>query len=190
MTATTKTAPAMTHTHVNVGCGPHRAAEPWVNLDVIENDTTHPDIVVDGDRPLRQWKAKTVEAVYLGHVLEHIAWGDDLQAFLADVRRVLKDDGRVCVVGPDVYRAIERFKTGAEPWHIVVACLEGGTASPGLGEWPGARHHWNCTEARVVDALTVAGFSNVTPVPLNHQTLAGWPCVSYALWQMAVLASK
>src|SRR5690606_34485613 len=111
---------SVAQTLLNVGCGPHRADPPWINLDVVDNDTTHPDIVVDPDRPLKQWRAKTVDAVYLGHVLEHIPWAG-VQAFLTDVRRVLKVGGRLCVVGPDVHKAIEGYRTGAEPWHIVEA---------------------------------------------------------------------
>lgn len=178
-------------THLNIGSGPHNAPAPWINVDVVENDHIHPDIVVDPDRPLKQWKAKTVDAVYLGHVLEHIPW-PTLPGFLAEVRRVLKPDAPVCVVGPDVHRAIERYKKGSEPWHIVAACLEEGTISPGMGPdpWPGARHWWNCHEARVIQALECAGFNDVLGVHLDATTLAGWPCVSYAPWQLAVTATK
>ena len=187
--------PATTSDRVrlNLGCGPHRAPAPWLNLDCVETDDIRPDIIVDHEWPLKGWADGSVHEIYLGHVLEHVPW-DDLGRFLGEVRRVLAPDGRIAVVGPDVHRAIERFRQGGEPWSIVRACLEDGNPSPGLGPdpRPGGRHQWNCYEERVVKLLRAGGFSDVTPVPLpdGKAQLAGFPVVSFVGWQMAVIARR
>lgn len=185
---------------LNVGCGPFRAPEPWVNLDVHVSDSIRPDVVVeDPDRPLAGWGDGTVDRVYLGHVLEHIAW-PDVPEFLADIRRALHPDGEVCAVGPDVFRAIRRWRDGLDPegWQLIESILEGpwdrdyDTDGYGLIErlpaWPQARHQWNSYEKRVVVAFHLAGFSHAEGRPIDPDALGGWPLVAYTQWQCAVVA--
>lgn len=185
-------------TWLNVGCGPHRAPSPWINLDVHRGDGVDPDIVVaDSMRPCAEWDDQSVDRIYLGHVLEHVPT-DELPAFLADLTRALRPGGEIAVVGPDVLRSIERWHAGQEPWELVMSTLEGPdyypadgghhlAADPDAG-WRYCRHWWNCTEARVVHILNAAGFVDVTPCPLDGQHLGTWPVVAYAPWQMAVTA--
>ena len=92
------------------------------------------------------------------------------------------------VVGPDVERAINRYHLGLEPWSIVTATMEGEGSE--LGGWVGARHCWNCTEARVVGLLGRCGFVDVAAVPLEPSAVDGWPVVSLAPWQCAVSATR
>jgi len=181
--------------YLNVGCGPHRAPEPWINLDVHEGDGNYPDIVVeDASRPCAGWESDTVDRIYLGHVLEHIPV-DELPGFLADIHRVLKPDGEIAVVGPDVFRTIKLWKEGTEPWTMIDSVLEGPdfyAESPATssGGWRYARHWWNCHEERVVLILKEAGFVDVTPLSLDQRALRSWPVVGFAKWQCAVVASK
>src|SRR5690606_17814756 len=77
----------MTGLWLNVGCGTHRAPAPWVNIDVVDQGDTRPDVVVPAGTPL-PYEAGTVERVYLGHVLEHVPW-PNVAGFLAEIRRVL-----------------------------------------------------------------------------------------------------
>jgi len=191
----------MTGLCLNVGCGPHRAPEPWVNLDVHVGDGVEPDVQVDDPMfPLAGYPDGTVARVYLGHVLEHVEW-DMLPAFLADIARALRPGGELAVVGPDVFRVIEHWHAGRESWQLVESALEtpwpyaspdtdGETWSIGAG-WSGARHHWNCYEARVVWALrTVPELAEVEAVPVTPEALAGWPVVAHTQWQCAVRAVR
>lgn len=184
---------------LNVGCGPWRAPEPWINLDVHRGDGVEPDILVDdAARPCAGFADGSATHVYLGHVLEHVPW-DELPGFLADIARVLEPGGQVCVVGPDVIRTIEGWRAGRESWELVVSTLEGPDYFPADGGhvmvdpgggWRYARHWWNCTEGRVAKLLADHGFAEVTPIALEPESLAGWPVVGYAPWQCAVRAVK
>lgn len=163
---------------LNVGCGTHRAPDPWINLDVHADDDHRPDLVIDPADPFAAFDARSAERVYLGHVLEHVRWplvGD----LLACVRAVLAPGGLVLATGPDVYRTVTRWRDGAEPWDLVVSVLEhADEADPG---WPEAVHHWNCHETRLVGALTAAGFLDVAP----SVAFDGWPVVAWSEWQCA-----
>lgn len=167
---------------LNLGCGTHYA-EGWVNLDATEREGVIPDRIVDPADPFATFDPASADAVYLGHVLEHIPWAAIPRA-LAQVRAVLRAGGEVLVVGPDVWRTVNRWKAGQEPRSILEAVLEGDhDYLP--AEDPGT-HKWNCHEARVVGALERAGFVNVHAVRGDY--LGGWPVVGWADWQCAVFA--
>lgn len=174
---------------LNVGCGTHRAPAPWWNVDVVQSDkfNIHPDEVIPrGPLP---YADGSVTRVMLSHVLEHIDWGQPLLDFLGDVRRVLKPGGDVFAIGPDVFRTLERWKAGQEPWEIVDSNLEHARCREDIdGDWPEARHHWNCTEARMLLVIEAAGFTGVRPVAVPGPELAPWPVVGPAPWQCAVAA--
>jgi SAM-dependent methyltransferase len=176
---------------INIGCGPWYA-EDWVNLDVVKDPTYGivPDIVMDRFDEL-PFDDRSVTAVYMGHVLEHVRWDDRLQPYLAEVRRVLTPGGRVCVVGPDVRKGVKQWKRGDMPWDMLVdALFENEAGSPGMGMWEGHRHQWNCSEGRVIFALEAAGFMNVHGVALGSRELDFWPIVSRVDWQCAVIAQE
>lgn len=178
----------MTDVRVNVGCGPHRAPAPWINVDLVDEGDVHPDVVArEPLRPLAAWDAETVDAVYLGHVLEHVAW-DMVPVFLEHVVWRLRPGGRLCVVGPDVWRTIRGAARGEWPWSLVDEVVEAPQDRPGM-VGPGGRHQWNCSEARVAAALEAAGLA-ARPAAVDPQELAGWPVVSFAVWQCAVVAHK
>src|SRR5215471_2064517 len=54
---------------LNVGCGTHRAPEPWVNVDVIDNDEVHPDVIRQPGEPM-PFADGSAARVFAGHVLE------------------------------------------------------------------------------------------------------------------------
>jgi ubiquinone/menaquinone biosynthesis C-methylase UbiE len=160
-----------------------------VNIDTRRVEDTQPDVVVAAGDPL-PYEDRSAARVYLGHVLEHVPW-PHLPTFLAEVRRVL--DGDLLVVGPDSLRTLERWKAGLEPGWLVEAVLEHAAPVGGDGGWPEAAHHWNCHEARVVDALGRAGFEVtrsgcLTDLDVDGRVKAGWPITNPSPWQFAVAA--
>lgn len=176
---------------LNVGCGTHKAPEPWWNIDTVRRVgpdiaaavTVDPDQVIDPADPL-PFDDGSCERVFLSHVLEHIPW-EALPDFLRDVRRVAAAE--VLIVGPDCYRVIEAYKQGLEPWSIVQSVLEHKDYPDDMAAWPGAPHHWNCHEARVIEALNRTGWHAVSV--LDDADLAGWPVVAWnRRWQFAVMA--
>jgi len=164
------------------------------------NDETKPDVRVTPGEPY-PFDDNFFDAVYLGHVLEHIPW-KDVPSFLNDISRVAKPNAPILVVGPDVYKTIHRWKQDREPWFMVQSVLEHQGMNPKTEHsewWDGASHHWNCHEERVEELLTSMGFVGVTNVfdqipddpsgkswydPLNGIT---WPVVGKYYWQLALL---
>lgn len=183
--------------NVNVGCGPHRAPRPWVNLDVVSGGGIDPDHVVsDAMRPLADFVADSVGRVYLGHVLEHVRW-DDVPDFLVALLPAIRAGGQIAAVGPDVERIIQRWCQGFESWELVEAAMEGPWSRDFLtsghtlrrGEAPrlASRHEWNCTMARMVLAFNLAGLE-VRTTDVGWLASAGWPVVDHSVWQCSVIA--
>lgn len=166
---------------LNAGCGTHYA-EGWTNTDLVANANTEPDILVTLEDPF-PFPDDSAEQVYLGHVLEHCEWAK-VPAFLAEVRRVLQPGGELLATGPDVYRVIEHWRRGREPWALVVSAMEH-QELPGTSDWPNALHFWNCHEARLVAVIEQAGFVQVKPWV---DPPSGWPVVNWSHWQCAVSA--
>lgn len=185
---------------LNAGCGTHYA-QGWVNVDIWEDDNTKPDVRAEAGKPY-PFEDAYFDAIYLGHVIEHIDWSD-VPAFIMDMVRMAKPDAPILIVGPDVLKTIQLWKEGKEPWHMVLSTMEHQDVNwqPGREHewWDGATHHWNCHHERVVDMLEDLGLKDITDVyneiPNNpsgkqwHDPVTGitWPVVGKHHWQMAVL---
>jgi len=195
--------------YLNVGCGTHYATG-WVNTDVWEDHATKPDVLVESGKPY-PFEDNTFDAIFLGHVLEHMDWSE-VGGFLEDMNRIAKPDVPILAVGPDVYRTIKRWQKNQEPWSMVESVMEhqdvyGGytsfinsdayTATP-PDWWDGAAHHWNCHEDRMfsimssvftdcsvyTDKITCDGTMTSW---LDNENNITWPVVGYWHWQCAVL---
>jgi len=174
---------------LNIGCGEHYAPG-WTNTDLIHHPVAgiRPDIITPVGEPL-PFADGTASHIYVGHVLEHIPW-DDVHGFLLDIGRVATTGAIVCVVGPDVRRALNQWKAGnLNEATMLDAILENESSYQSAGMWPGARHQWNCHEARVLLALDHAGLAG-RPVPIDSAELDPWPVVSRIGWQFAILATN
>lgn len=173
---------------LNVGCGTHRAPAPWWNIDTVQRldaptgDTINPDQIINPDQPL-PFPDNSCDRILLSHVLEHVPW-EQVPTFLDDIHRLAT--GPVLLVGPDAYRCIHAYAAGQEPWYLLASVLEHKNYPPDMADWPGAPHHWNCHEARVVEALHRGGW---TTRPATDTDLSDWPVVAWnARWQFAVVA--
>jgi SAM-dependent methyltransferase len=186
---------------LNIGAGAHQP-DGWTSVE------PHPTYaaaiasnVIDG-LPV---DTGTVDRVLCQHVLEHVPWSD-VPRFLAEIRRVLRPDGQLLAVGPDVLRAIAGFHRGDGtcPWWLVLSTMEHDASSLGSEAFPAApagghtvdtgsadngfRHQWNCYQDRLEFALEHAGFA-VTAVDIASDPLDGWPLITRAEWQCAALGT-
>lgn len=186
---------------LNAGCGTHYA-QGWVNTDTWVTDDTKPDVRVGSGKPY-PFENNYFDAVFLGHVLEHIPW-KEVPTFLEDMKRVTKPGAPILVCGPDVRRTIKRWAQGQEPWEMVLSVMEHLDEEdhkvPGL-EWrDGAHHHWNCHHDRVWKLLEALNFSNLQDVfdaipkdpsgkNWRHNEI-NWPVVGHYHWHFAILCSN
>jgi len=154
---------------VNVGCGQHRA-EGWTNVD-LHRDGPQPDQI--GSVTSLPFATGCVDRVYCGHVLEHVA-PDDLADAVAEIRRVLADDGELVIVGPDMNLTAEH-----EPGMLAVAV--GGTR-----RWPGDEHQWAATGEMTLAFLAPCFDAQLVRIDELHPE---WPVVDrIVLWQFAIHA--
>lgn len=187
---------------LNAGCGTHYA-KGWVNTDTWITEDTKPDVKVEPGKPY-PFEDDYFDAVFLGHVLEHIPW-KEVPDFLYDMRRIAKPGAPFLICGPDVRKTIKRWALGQEPWEMVLSVMEHldveDTHVPGLEWWDGAHHHWNCHHDRVWKLLESCGFSNMTdafdiipknPIGKNWKDDNGinWPVVGHWHWHFAILCTN
>lgn len=182
---------------LNAGCGTHYA-QGWVNTDVWVSDTTIPDVQVIPGQPY-PFDDNTFDAVFMGHVIEHIPWNDVL-FFLQDMSRIAKPNAPMLIVGPDVFKTIKRWKDGKEPWYMVRSVMEhldmNYQPDRETEWWDGAHHHWNCHEERVETIIRNIGFTEIENVFDNipndangkswtdEKTGITWPVVGKYHWQL------
>ncbi len=90
---------------VNVGCGPRDAALPvyfrsWRQLRVDSDASVQPDICADLT-DLRPIPDNSADAIWASHCVEHL-YEHQVALALAEFRRVLRDNGFLCVIVPDL----------------------------------------------------------------------------------------
>jgi SAM-dependent methyltransferase len=188
---------------LNAGCGTHYA-KGWINCDVWESETTKPDIKVAPNQPY-PFPDETFDAIYLGHVLEHIDW-KQIPSFLQDMKRIAKPGAHILIVGPDIIKTIHRWANNQEPWEMVLSTMEhqefNWQPERQSEFWDGATHHWNCHHQRVWEILETAGFEELVDyydiIPndttrtswLEKETNIKWPVVAKWFWQFAIKCRK
>jgi hypothetical protein len=91
---------------VNVGCGPREGStlpahfNSWQQLRVDIDASVQPDIVADLT-DLSLIPDGSADAVWASHCVEHL-YQHQVTIALAEFRRVLREDGFVCVIVPDL----------------------------------------------------------------------------------------
>lgn len=158
---------------LNVGSGDHPAAAPWVNLDSFEG--LAPDVV--GDARDLPFDDESADAIYAGHLLEHLSLDEGVPQALGEFRRVLRPGGRLCVVGPCYERGLA---TGDD---VLVGLIETGGC-----RWEGDRHLWLSTGSAALAAIRQ---TFPAAVEIDAMTLGvEWPVAALVSWQFAVTAFK
>ena len=91
---------------VNVGCGPVGSAvlpayfNDWRQLRVDVDASVKPDVLADLT-DLSPIADGTADTVWAAHCIEHL-YENQVPIALAEFRRVLRDDGFVCIIVPDL----------------------------------------------------------------------------------------
>lgn len=172
--------------YLNLGCGAHVAPPPWVNVDCSYGTAgfpNFPDVICD-IRTL-PWHDDEVDAVYAGHVLEHLPM-DDVVPALREIRRVLKEDGRFFVVGPDFDRATTMAAAGLDDMRAAI--WPGAMDNEPWASWEGAGHQW-CATATNTLQLVRQIFRDAVELPITEVD-DFWPAPSRTeLWQFAIAAT-
>jgi hypothetical protein len=173
--------------HIQYGCG-FCAPPQWLNFDAsptlrlqklplvarlsIPERRRFPANVRYGDilRGLPV-KARSSEAVYCSHVLEHLSL-NDFRVALTNTRQLLAERGIFRLVVPDLRTAAERYLADSSGTAAVRFMTETilGTAerSRGVGgllrAWLGnSRHLWMWDYESLSEELTAAGFTGIRP---------------------------
>lgn len=159
---------------LNIGCGDFPAPDPWVNIDVVPTRNPPPDLVAD--LTLLPYDDESVDAIYAGHVLEHVPWSQVGTALL-EFHRVLKTDAELMIVGPDILDGLDSDENA-----LVDAIISGeNNGTPGF-------HAWTCFE-RLLLWKVRQFFFNAKRIGIGDVP-DRWPIVSRAVGQCAVGAIK
>lgn len=164
---------------LNVGAGDYPAPSPWVNCDSYNdpNGVVHPDIVCSVLELSAFVAPGSVDHLYCGHLLEHLA-PDDVEKALRQMAAVLAPTGKLCIVGPDYDRAL------ADP---SLSPAELALIRDGAHRWPGDEHRWVATEAITLEYVR-AVFPAAKPADLVTIDPI-WPCpFRWVTWQTCILA--
>lgn len=164
---------------LNVGCGNHYV-QGWTNMDVDSNDQVTPDIQASlADLPA---EIQDVTHVYLGHVLEHIAFGT-IAPMLTELWARCVPGAKIAIVGPDCDKAREMDRR-AQLWGIELNAI-----LHGAGRWANDVHLWESTPERLTVLLERSGVQSARVVDINDGALSEFPVTSRVAWQCALVAT-
>ena len=117
------------------------------------------------------------ERIYLGQMIEHLAFPRGVRACLHEAARALRTDGVCCLVTPD-WQAMKEKRL--PPDHF-------DHAATGMRRWPGDEHRWRPDRWRVHTEVS-RYFATVLPVNVMNLP-AEWPPGARDLWDCCVLAA-
>lgn len=147
---------------LELGSGRKRGKDGWTTVDLAGADIEHD---LRTGIPLEDG---TVDAIYTSHMLEHIPYRD-LIGFLAECRRVLKDEASLSVCVPDARRYIQAYIEGrnfCEPGKLYQpAVVDTGSLLDQVNyiAYMGGHHASLFDEENLVNTLKMAGFRDVKP---------------------------
>jgi len=145
---------------INLGSGPVKGKDKWINVDL-----HGADICCDLRKgiPLRK---NSVNKIYSSHMFEHIPF-KELEKFIAECYRVLKDGGELSVCVPnarfyiDCYLKNEDFKSEFE--MFAPAIVKTGSSIDQLNyiAYLDGLHHYMFDEENLINTLKLSPFKNV-----------------------------
>lgn len=164
---------------LNLGCGPYYV-RGWHNVDHGFPGYVDERVDLSGDLP---WPADSLDAVYAGHVLEHIS-EEDCVSLLSSLLVCARTGAEILVVGPDVEKASYLQQHG----YRLEISLE--SIIYGAGAWQGDVHLWKCTASKIEELLSTAGWSEVGEISMSDVSTF-WPIAfRHPQWQCVVHAVK
>lgn len=98
-------------TKINIGCGKSKF-QGWINID--GNILHHPDMWLDVRYGL-PFRSESIKVIYACHFFEHF-YLDKLRYIFIECRRVLRSDGGMRVVVPNLRSSIEAYQQGSMEW--------------------------------------------------------------------------
>jgi len=117
---------------VNVGCGKRNASalpayfDDWREVRVDVDPAVEPDVVADLT-DLSAIADASADAVWAAHCIEHL-YEHQVPSALAEFRRVLREDGFLCVIVPDL-QAVARY-VAADRLHEPLYTSPAGPVTP------------------------------------------------------------
>lgn len=164
---------------LNLGCG-DRYAEGWINVDWAGSPhRKDQEVDLTGDLP---WPDNSIQTIYLGHLLEHLAPGQ-CTALLARLHRCAMPSGTIMVVGPDVPTA--RLMAEAGTLDVTLDSL-----LYGAERWPGDRHLWESSAEGTMRLMRGAGWKEPHQGSVT-EAATYWPVADpRPKWQFAIWAIK
>lgn len=159
--------------------------EGWVNIDLYDVDAAPTVLGSIMEMPFR---SGVFERAYIGHVMEHLRYTDELQIMLLELRRVCAKGAEVVAVGPDVgkFNALYQQRNPAAPGWLLDAIVS--LKPEGRDVNPGGWHQWVPIESMVLDAFRDAGYKGVEPIDITTIVRPEWPNPDPAPWQHCVKA--
>jgi GT2 family glycosyltransferase/predicted SAM-dependent methyltransferase len=142
---------------LNLGCGRY-PMKGFINVDQFEE--VEPDLLADVlNLP---YEANSVDEIYCGHLLEHLAW-DEGQYALKHWLNILKPGGEIRIVVPNFDVLAQRYLDYPTP-----------EAMKELNDLyiysyvQDSLHRYCYSECLLKDAMGRAGFKNIKKMPLKH----------------------
>lgn len=154
---------------IDIGCGPvyndFQGIKP-IRVDI--RDDVNPDYRCDV-RQLTPFADKIFDVAFSSHVLEHIPRGE-MEATLDEWIRVLKDDGELRLILPDIKWAAQRIVDGKIDHHVMNVLY-------GAQSYKTDFHYNGFTPETVEELLKKRGFKSIVK---NHD----------ASYNMMIIASR
>jgi predicted SAM-dependent methyltransferase len=157
---------------LNLGCGSRIHAD-WINVDSV---ASVPGIVRHDLRQGIPWPDGSVDVVYHSHILEHFT-RSDAERFLRECHRVLKPNGLLRVVVPDLEAIARQYLTMLE------RSREGNGACESAYEWSLLELYDQAV--RTTSGGDVVRFCRTTDVHGKAQVEQRWGRIGRDLLQLA-----
>jgi hypothetical protein len=172
---------------LNLGCDSYYLPG-FLNIDLRKDANVTPDIASDVYHlPFRD---ETFDFIYAGHLLEHLYY-DRVPEYLNEWRRVLRPNGRLTVVVPDIGTSMRRYAAGIYTLDHLLPQMFGQWYSWDYGPH---RHCYAYDYPRLVESLTRVPWQTVAQLDFSRPPAEILPLVgvkiSAADWQMGVVLTK